>query len=46
MTGDHSIDAAAAAGFPPIEGSAIFLSPGQVAAAARYLASHWAKVVG
>jgi putative spermidine/putrescine transport system substrate-binding protein len=46
MTADHSIDAAAAASFPPIEGRAILLSPGQSAAAARYLAAHWAKMVG
>jgi putative spermidine/putrescine transport system substrate-binding protein len=45
MTADHSIDAAAAA-YPAVDGAATFLSPSQVAAAARYLVKHWAKAVG
>jgi putative spermidine/putrescine transport system substrate-binding protein len=43
MTADHTIDARAAAVYPAIVGPATFLTPAQVAAAARYLATHWAS---
>ncbi len=45
MTADHSIDAAKAAPYPSFTGAATFLSSGQAAAAARYLARHWSKEV-
>jgi putative spermidine/putrescine transport system substrate-binding protein len=46
MTADHTIDAAMAAPYPPIDGTATFLASSQLAAAARYLATHWSKAVG
>jgi putative spermidine/putrescine transport system substrate-binding protein len=46
MTADHHIDVALAAAYPAVDGLATFLSPSQVADAARYLASHWTKAVG
>ncbi len=45
MTADHKIDAKLAAPYPTFTGSATFLSAAQVAAAAKYLKTHWSKAV-
>lgn len=41
MTADHHIDSSLASAYPGVHGTPIFLSPGQLGAAARYLAAHW-----
>jgi putative spermidine/putrescine transport system substrate-binding protein len=46
MTADHTIDAQAAAAYPPVDGLATFLSSSQQTAAAHYLAAHWARAAG
>jgi putative spermidine/putrescine transport system substrate-binding protein len=46
MTANHTINTAAAAKLPPVAGSPVFLSAGQAAAAATYLANNWARAVG
>ncbi|HWF80237.1 MAG TPA: ABC transporter substrate-binding protein [Streptosporangiaceae bacterium] len=46
MTADHSVDSAMASVYPAIDGATTFLSPSQLAAAARYLSAHWTKAVG
>jgi putative spermidine/putrescine transport system substrate-binding protein len=46
MTADHSVDGAAAAAYPVLNGPPAFLSGSQAADAAQYLAAHWAGAVG
>lgn len=41
MTADHRLDAAMAAAYPAVAGSATFLSSSQLAAAATYVRHHW-----
>lgn len=43
MTATHHIDSAMAAAYPSVGGTPTFLSPRQLAAAARYLAAHWGR---
>ena len=46
MMADHSANAAEAAAYPTISGTATFLSASQEAAATHYLRSHWAGAAG
>jgi putative spermidine/putrescine transport system substrate-binding protein len=46
MTGNGTIDKAAAAKLPPVAGTPLFLTQGQNTSAANYLAANWAKAVG
>jgi putative spermidine/putrescine transport system substrate-binding protein len=46
MTTAGTIDAAAAAKLPPVNGTPVFLSASQATAANQYLGSHWAAAIG
>ncbi len=46
MQKSGTIDAAAAAALPPVNGTPVFLSADQATAAKTYLASHWAQAIG
>lgn len=41
MTAGHHIDYSMASAYPAVDGTPVFLSPGQLGAAVKYLASHW-----
>jgi putative spermidine/putrescine transport system substrate-binding protein len=45
MTTAGSVDAAAAAALPPVNGTPVFLSADQATAAKTYLAAHWAAAI-
>jgi putative spermidine/putrescine transport system substrate-binding protein len=45
MQANNTIDTAAAAGLPPVNGTPVFMSDSQSTAAANYLAMHWAQAV-
>ena len=46
MSGNSSIDSAAAGKLPAVTGSPVFLTPTQATDAATYLSANWAKAVG
>jgi len=43
MTAGHHIDSSMASAYPAVDGAPIFLSPGQLADAARYVGAHWGR---
>jgi putative spermidine/putrescine transport system substrate-binding protein len=45
MTASGTVDAAAAAALPAVNGTPVFLSPSQATAASAYLGSHWAAAI-
>jgi putative spermidine/putrescine transport system substrate-binding protein len=46
MTTANTVDTAAAAALPKVDGTPVFLSQDQATAAKTYLASNWAKAIG
>ena len=46
MTTAGTIDKAALAALPPVNGTPVFMSDAQATAASAYLAAHWAAAIG
>ena len=46
MTTAKTVDQAALAALPPVNGTPVFMSDAQSTAASAYLASHWAAAIG
>ncbi|HEY8814468.1 MAG TPA: hypothetical protein VIP57_05115 [Candidatus Dormibacteraeota bacterium] len=46
MTTAGTLDKAALAALPPVNGTPVFMSNDQSTAASAYLASHWAAAIG